>query len=206
MGVLEAVSLFFVMLLLALIPSSSIALVCARSITHGVCNGIFVSLGIVLGDIIFVYLTIVGLSAIAETMGWLFLTIKYVGAVYLLWLGFSLLRSKPTTAMTVREINKNSSLLASFLAGLFVTLGDVKAILFYASLFPVFVNLEMLQTSDVAVIMLITLFAVGGIKSAYAFFSSRVVTISKKTNLEGKVKKLTGVLMIGSASYLIIKG
>jgi threonine/homoserine/homoserine lactone efflux protein len=96
MGVFEVFSLFFFMLTLALIPSSSVALVVTRSVTHGVSNGISVSLGIVLGDLIFILLTVIGLSMIAETMGWLFLTIKYIGATYLIWLGYTLLRSKST--------------------------------------------------------------------------------------------------------------
>ena len=69
MGILEAISLFFVMLTLALIPSSSVALVVTRSVTLGVQNGISVSLGIVLGCLIFMFLAILGLSIVAETLG-----------------------------------------------------------------------------------------------------------------------------------------
>ena len=87
MGIIEAALLFLVMLTLALIPGSSVALVVTRSVAHGVPNGISVSLGIVVGDLIFILLAILGLSVIAETMGWLFLTIKYIGATYLIWLG-----------------------------------------------------------------------------------------------------------------------
>lgn len=69
MGMLEAASLFLVMITLALIPSSSVALGVTRSVTHGVSSGISVSLGIVIGDLIFILLAILGLSVIAETMG-----------------------------------------------------------------------------------------------------------------------------------------
>jgi len=67
MGVAEAISLFVIMITLAVIPSSSVLLVVTRSLAHGIPNGISVSIGIVLGDIIFILLAILGLSVIAET-------------------------------------------------------------------------------------------------------------------------------------------
>ena len=205
MGILEAISLFFVMLTLALIPSSSVALVVTRSVTLGVQNGISVSLGIVLGGLIFMFLAILGLSIVAETMGWLFLTIKYIGATYLIWLGYTLLISKSITTITVDKTNQKGSLVASFLAGLFLTLGDIKAIFFYASLFPTFMNLEALQLGDIVIIMLVTIVAVGGVKIFYAFSAKKVASMSKGYSLESKAKKLAGGFMVGAGSYLIIK-
>lgn len=205
MGILEAASLFLVMLTLALIPSSSVALVVARSVTHGVPNGISVSLGIVLGDLVFIVLVILGLSIVAETMGWLFLTIKYIGATYLIWIGYTLLSSKSTTTITVEKTNQKGSLVTSFLAGLFLTLGDIKAIFFYASLFPIFVNLEVLNLTDVVIIMLVTIVTVGGVKIFYAVSANKIISMSKGYNLESKAKKVAGSFMLGAGSYLIIK-
>ena len=205
MNIIEIISLFLVMVTLALIPSSSVALVVTRSVTHGVANGISVSLGIVLGDIIFILLTILGLSVVAETMGWLFMIIKYIGATYLIWLGYTLLTSKPTASISVKKTNQKGNLITSFLAGLLLTLGDIKAIFFYVSLFPTFVNLEALQIADVIMIMLVTIFTVGGVKIFYAFSASKVASMSKNYNLESITKKAAGGLMLGAGSYLIIK-
>lgn len=205
MGIFEAASLFLVMLTLALIPSSSVALVVTRSVTHGVPNGIAVSLGIVLGDLIFIFLAILGLSMVAETMGWLFLAIKYIGAIYLIWLGYTMLTSKIKTTITVKNINQKGSLAASFLAGLFLTLGDIKAIFFYVSLLPTFVDLEALLLTDVLMIVLVTIVTVGGVKVFYAIYAYKVATISKGYNLENKAKKLAGGFMVGAGGYLIVK-
>ena len=198
-------SLFILMISLALIPSSSVVLVITRSITHGVANGISVSLGIVLGDLIFILLVVFGLSIIAQTMGWLFLIIKYIGATYLIWLGYTLITSRPEANISIEKTNKKGSLVASFLAGLLLTLGDIKAIFFYVSLFPSFVNLEALQFSDVVTIMLVTIITVGGVKIFYAFSANKVAAISKKYNFESKAKRTAGGFMIGAGSYLIVK-
>ena len=208
MGAIEALSLFLIMLSLALIPGASVALVVSRSVTHGVLNGISVSLGIVLGDLIFVLLALSGLSMIAETMGWLFLSIKYIGATYLLWLGYTLLTSKPSesrTTISVKNFNRRGSLVTSFLAGFFITLGDIKAIFFYVSLFPTFVNLQALLPTDVLIIVFVTIVTVGGVKTVYAISASKIASMSKECHLESKTKKAAGCFMIGAGGYLIVK-
>ncbi|MEO6422655.1 MAG: LysE family translocator, partial [Candidatus Nitrotoga sp.] len=196
MSIFEALTLFVVMLPLAAMPSSSVALVVARSASGGRLNGAFSALGIVAGDLIFVAMALVGMSVLAESLGALFAIVKYCAGAYLVWLGWGLLRSKPSlTASTTTK--KTTTLMADFLAGLLLTLGDFKAILFYASLFPTLVDMERLGVWDVPIIMAITVVTVGGVKLAYAIFASRIVE-----NLSGRVssdvpRKLGGTLMIG---------
>ena len=77
MSIIETISLFGIMAALAAMPSTSVALVVTRSATLGVGNGIAVAMGIVLGDLVFIMLAILGLSVVAEAMGNLFVVIKY---------------------------------------------------------------------------------------------------------------------------------
>ncbi len=204
MGIIEIISLILIMAIGASIPSSSVALVIARSLTHGIPNGISVSIGIVLGDSIFILLVVFGLSVVAESMGWLFLAIKYIGATYLIWLGLTLFFSKPAK-IEVEKNTKNGDLVTSFFAGLFLTLGDVKAVFFFISLFPAFINLGELTLSDVIVVLLIDIIVVGGVKIFYAFSAKKVASISKRYGLENKTQKVAGSFMIGAGSYIIVK-
>ncbi len=178
MSITESISLFGIMVMLAAMPSASVALVVTRSATSGAAHGIAVAAGIVLGDLVFIVLAILGLSVVAETMGSLFMVIKYLGALYLLWLGFSLLKEKRTTAITANKSTGKGSLVASFLAGLFLTLGDIKAVFFYVSLFPVFINLSALHMPEVLGIIVITVTAVGGVKVLYAISATRIATLA----------------------------
>ncbi len=204
MGIIEIISLVLIMAIGASIPSSSVVLVVARSLSHGIPNGIAASVGIVLGDSIFILLVVFGLSVVAESVGWLFLIIKYVGATYLLWLGFTLLLSKPAK-VEVEKGTQKGDLVTSFFAGLFITLGDIKAIFFFISLLPAFVNLGELALGDVAVVLLIDIIVVGGVKIFYACSARKVASVSKKHGLEDKTKKVAGGFMIGAGSYIIVK-
>ena len=84
-----------------------------------------------------------------------------------------------------------------------MTLGDIKAIFFYVSLLPAFVNLEALKLTDVLMIMLVTIITVGGVKIFYAFSARKVVSMSKEFKLESKAKKAAGGFMIGAGSFLV---
>jgi len=191
------------MVTLAALPSTSVGLVVTRSATLGVANGLAVALGIVLGDLVFILLAVFGLSVVAETMGWLFLLVKYLGGVYLLWLGWTLLRSVNLTSIPIDKAS-SGSLAASFISGFAITLGDIKAIFFYMSLFPTFIDLNNLQALDLLTIIFITIGSVGGVKSIYAVLARKVALMLRSRKFERVAKTVAGSCMIGAGAYLLV--
>ena len=196
------VALFSAMIILASIPSVSVLAVTTRAATSGFIHGIFTTLGIVLGDIIFIIIAIWGLSFLAEAMGSLFVLIKYLGASYLILLGIGLWKSKSNNVET-EEVVK-SSLLSSFLTGLFITLGDQKATLFYLGFFPAFVDISKISYWDTLIIITITTVAVGGVKLGYAFLADKArFFISSK--VRKRINIAAGCVMIGVGVFLLTK-
>ncbi|HEY9710372.1 MAG TPA: LysE family translocator [Oculatellaceae cyanobacterium] len=196
------VALFSAMVVLASIPSVSVLAVSTRSATSGFIHGVFTTLGIVVGDIIFIIIAIWGLSLLAETMGSLFVLIKYLGGAYLILLGIGLCRSKSQNLETVEVIE--TSLLSSFLTGLFITLGDQKATLFYLGFFPAFLDLSKVSYFDTSIIIAITIVAVGGVKLGYAFMADKARLL-----ISSKIRKglniAAGCVMIAVGVFLITK-
>lgn len=205
MSPVDALALCAILITLAAIPSTSVALVVARSATLGFSSGAAVSFGIVLGDLLFVFLAIFGLAALAELMGTLFLIVKYLAGAYLIWFGFTLLKRTTNAAPRADDAGPGGGLVASFLAGLLVTLGDVKAIFFYASLFPAFVDMATLSATDVLAITLVTIVTVGGVKLAYALGANRVARLSSSLKIQREARMTAGGLMLGAGAYLIAK-
>lgn len=204
MSLVEILALFTVMAALALVPSTSVALVVARASSAGFSNGCAVAAGIVAGDLILVLLAVLGMTALAEAVGSFFLILRYLAGAYLIWFGISLMRSK--APLQVEHSGRSvSKLSASFFSGLLLTLGDVKAIFFYASLFPTFVDLATIRTLDIAAIAIITIVAVGGVKLGYAYFAGVVASFGTNHRAERAVKVTAGGLMVGAGSYLIAK-
>lgn len=69
MSFYDIITLVTIMTLLAAIPSSSVALVVIRASTMGVKQGVITSLGVVAGDLVFVAMALLGLSALSEQLG-----------------------------------------------------------------------------------------------------------------------------------------
>jgi threonine/homoserine/homoserine lactone efflux protein len=164
-------TLFGSMVVLALVPGISVLTVTARAAASGFIHGAFTTAGIVTGDIVFIITAVLGLSVLADALGDLFVVVKYLGGAYLVWLGIKLWRAAPQ--QQIAETRAQDSLISSYLSGLFITLGDQKAILFYLGFFPAFLDLSAISLIDTCIIITITIVAVGGVKLAYAFTASR---------------------------------
>lgn len=226
LSLLSILTLAAILLALAALPSASVALVLSRTATAGLRQGAWVALGIVMGDLVFVVLALLGLLALADALGEAFLWLKLLGGAYLIALGSQLLlptsertsERKParkpaatsadthtatpdTTHPSTAPTANAPSNLVSFAAGLLLTLGDLKAILFYASLFPAFVDVPALTVVDMAVIACLTVVTVGGVKLGYAWLASRAVDWGQ--GKEGVVRKLVGGLAVGAGVVVI---
>ena len=198
------VALFGAMVVLAAIPSLSVFTVVARAIAFGFSSGLMTVVGIVLGDIIFILVAIYGLSAIADTtMDSLLLILKYFGGAYLIWMGTSLIRAK-SQFMEIERVEE-SSLFASFLSGLLLTLGDQKAILFYVSFFPAFVDLKKIAILDTLGIVAIAILAVGGVKLVYVYLSDRGRLLLKSSQTRKTINLMAGIVTISVGIFLIGK-
>lgn len=196
-------ALFGSMIVLAFIPSVSVLVVSARSAAGGFTHGVFTTIGIVVGDIIFILLAIYGLSVVAELMGSRFSLVKYLGGAYLIWLGIKLWISKPGTGEV--ENNIEPSLLSSFLTGLFITLGDQKAILFYLGFFPAFLDLSSVSLADTSIIILIATLAVGGAKLVYAYMADRASLFLSSSSATKIINIVAGTVMVGVGVLLAVK-
>lgn len=192
------------MLTLAAMPSASVALVVSRSATLGFRNGAAVTGGIVLGDLILVTFSIFGMSSIAETLGSFFFIVRCMAGAYLIWIGVGLLCAKGNVPQTLQD-DRPFTMVTSFMSGLLLTFGDVKAILFYASLFPTLFELRLLTTFDIAIIVCVTILTVGGVKLAYAYAAKKILSRWSSQKVHQGTRRIAGGLMIGAGTYVIVK-
>ena len=120
-------------------PGPSIAALVARVISRGNQGVIPFIAAMWIGEAIWLALAVFGLSVIAQTFYWAFLTIKYLGLCYLAYLAYKMW----TAPVTVKEdeLPKADSSFRLFLTGLAVTLGNPKIMFFYLALLPTFIDL-----------------------------------------------------------------
>ena len=196
------VSLFISIVILAVIPSLSVLTVTTRAATYVFIHGVFTTIGIVTGDIILILIAIWGLSFLSETMGSLFILIKYLGGAYLIWLGISLCKSKAQEIKTDQPVT--SSLFSSFVTWLVITLGDQKATLFYLGFLPAFIDISKISYLDKIAIILVATLAVGGVKLMYVLMADKVSAIAS-SKIKTKINIAAGGVMIAVGIFVIAK-
>ncbi|HEX20645.1 MAG TPA: LysE family translocator [Acidiferrobacteraceae bacterium] len=198
----QIAAIFGVMIVGAAVPSVSVLAVSARSAASGFMHGVFTTIGIMVGDILFIVLAIFGLAILAETMGHWFVLVKYLGGAYLIWLGIALWRSK-SKAENVQG-KTESSLLSSFLTGLFITLGDQKAILFYFGFFPAFLDLTKITFIDTGLIIAMAIIAIAVAKLTYAYLAVKARLLIN-SNTHQKINITVGSILIAVGVFVMAK-
>lgn len=196
-------AMFGTMFVLACIPGVSAITVALRSAACGFSHGLLASLGIVTGDVVFIVIAIYGLALLADWLGGQFMLVRLLGGAYLVWLGIVLLRAK--MQVDGPDPESGSSLMSSFLAGLFITLGDQKAILFYLGFFPAFVDLSAVTPVDSALIIGVAAVSVGGAKLAYAYLGDRARRLLRHASVYRALNALAGLTLIGVGITLITR-
>ena len=107
-----AVAFAVAMFLWAILPGPGLAAVVSRALGSGPKAGFAVIAGLVIADVIFMGIAIVGLLAIATTMGPMFQFVKYAGAAYLVWRGYRAFVGAERP-MTVEARRTSSTIFAS---------------------------------------------------------------------------------------------
>jgi len=191
------------MLLLAITPGPGVFATVSRALASGFRRSSFVVMGIVIGDLIFLLFAIFGLSALASVMGNFFAIIKYIGGLYLLWLGFKIWTSRPVGIEIATSAE--TSRLSDLLSGLTITLGNPKVILFYLGFLPTFIDLRTLGGEDIIIIALIVSTVLGSTMLGYGYMAARAKQMIKSERSERIMNRIAGSVMIATGSILLAK-
>lgn len=138
----------------AAIPGPGVIALVARALGSGFRPTLPMLLGLVLGDVIYLAAAVLGLAYLAATFGSIFIVLKYAGAAYLLYMAWGFWYSG-ITAETIGA-KKAGGVIGAFSAGLLVTLGNPKTIIFYLALLPNLIDLSSITRLDFVALVAIT--------------------------------------------------
>ena len=194
MTISNAATIFFTMFVLSIVPGSSIFLVIVRTITSTLAQGLITILGMVVANVFFILLVVYGVGALVASRDGLFAIIKYAGSAYLIWLGIKLLSAK--VKKTEFAQLETSSWHANFTAGFLITISAPRAILFYVSILPSFIDLTKAGSLDILALMAVATAAGGGAKLPYAFLAYKSSLFLQKERPKRVMNQLAGVVML----------
>lgn len=136
---------FFVVavFLLNVTPGPDTAYIVGRSVAQGRGAGLMSALGISAGCCVHSLACAFGLTALLAASATAFTVIKFVGAIYLIYLGVRLVFAKPAANQAAGEASgagAPKSLRQLFLQGFWTNMLNPKVVLFFVSFFPQFVT------------------------------------------------------------------
>jgi threonine/homoserine/homoserine lactone efflux protein len=181
--------------LLGLSPGPAWAAVVTTSVARGLAAGLSMSLGVALGDVVFLLLAVSGLALLAKTLGTLFVLVKFAGAAYLIWLGIRLWRNPPAAPDGAGAPDRA---LGPFLGGFALTLGNPKAIAFYLGFLPAFIDLASLTGWDLGMLAATTFAVIAVMLSGYAALAARSRRLFRRESVRRRLGRLLGATLIGT--------
>ncbi|WP_371420130.1 LysE family translocator [Tardiphaga sp.] len=129
-------------ILLNITPGPDTAYIVGRSVQMGWRGGVAGALGISAGCLVHVFAAAVGLSALLAASSYAFTAVKWIGAAYLLYTGFQMLRARPSVATDDLAERAPLSLRQVFWQGVFTNALNPKVALFFLAFLPQFVDVD----------------------------------------------------------------
>jgi len=127
-------------IVLMLIPGPNVSLIVANSIAYGTRYGLLTLAGTSAAIVLQLGLTVLGLTALLGALATWFAWLRWLGVVYLLWLGIRQWRA-PSLDLT-RTRPQPRSVRAIALRGFLISLTNPKTLLFFGAFFPQFIAPE----------------------------------------------------------------
>ncbi|MBN6533535.1 LysE family translocator [Acinetobacter pittii] len=201
-GLLVFITIAFLTLLS---PGPGVLFTVTNSINYGVKTALFGISGLIIGMFVIAVISASGVGLIITSNPTIFTVLKFIGAFYLMYLGYKNFTKKLATQELMTEQQKDKAVSKSklFYQGLFASLLNPKTIVFFIALFPQFIDIKKEILNQFLILSLTFCFIGFLIHLVYANFSS----IFKEKMLAGNnfsmLNKISGAIFFLLAILLI---
>jgi len=138
----EFITVFTITVLAIITPGPDFFIVVRNSLSYTRRSGIFTALGVATAVWVHIIYTLAGIGLILSKSIILFTIVKYLGAAYLIYLGWQCLHSKQLDSQQYTKEKRTVSDYQSFKMGFINNALNPKATLFFLSLFTQIVSVE----------------------------------------------------------------
>ncbi len=188
-------------LILTLTPGPSVLLASANSMKYGFQKTTGTILGDLSANLLQIALASAGLASIVVTSGEIFGLLKWLGVAYLIYMGIRKILEKPATEMDM-TLNNNRTFLNLYTEGFLMSAANPKAILFFATLFPLFISESLPFLPQIIILAVTFLFLDGLCLMLYARFANKLKAYLEDQEKVSLQNKIVGSLLILSGLLL----
>jgi threonine/homoserine/homoserine lactone efflux protein len=191
-------------IVLVILPGPIVTLVVANSLSQGTRKGLATVAGASVGNTILIGGAAIGLLAFFALLSEVFSIVRWIGAVYLIWLGIHAWRAHGREVGESAGVPATRSARAVALQGFLIAVTNPKAIIFYIAFLPQFVD-PRLPAGPQLFVMSVAMTVIALISdTCYALLAGRMrgwFSTHARRRLQGRI---TGTLLIGTGCGLLL--
>jgi homoserine/homoserine lactone efflux protein len=187
---------------LSLYPGPAVLLVISQGVRYGARSSLLGAIGILTGNVIFFSMSAMGLGVILIASEKLFLLIKYVGAIYLGYLGVKMIIQSLIGQESKQPAIISASRQKLFREGLLTQLANPKAILFFAALLPQFIDAHQATVYQFIILGIISVMIEYPILMTYGWLADKGSTWFRHGKYANWIDRVAGTFVIGAGIKL----
>ena len=162
-------------LVLIVIPGPGVLFVVGRALAHGRRTALATALGHAAGNYVVAACVAVGLGSLLQRSVQVFVIVKIVGALYLIWLGIHAIRHRKSLADAMAVATPPREGWRAARDGAVVGLTNPKAYILFGAILPQFVNRATGHVPEQMLILALVSVAIGAVSDcSWAFAASAV--------------------------------
>lgn len=185
-------------------PGPDILYILSKTVGQSLFAGLCAALGIATGLIFHVTAVSFGLAQLFQYTPSLFLAVKFLGALYLLYLAWCVLKADVEAVKL--KTNKKADLLKIFRQGFLINVLNPKVMLFFAAIVPQFVDLSNLSGNFMDFLMvLVTILLSGFLAQMTLAFVTYKASNLVVLNVNNKWRKIQNYSLAGLFSFFAVK-
>jgi len=192
---------FVACLVVVIVPGPTVTLIVANSLRHGSRAGLLNVAGTQLGLAMLIAVVGIGLTSVIEALGHWFDALRLLGAAYLVWLGWRMLRAEGGIEAFVGAKAPRGGF---FLQGLLVALSNPKMLVFFGAFFPQFIDPRADHALQIAIMGFTALAFAAVSDSAYALLSGQAGRLLSRHRIR-LLSRLSGSFLIGGGVWLALQ-
>ena len=184
-------------------PGPSMILALNSGIKFGLKKSCASALGNSAATFLQALMSIAGLTIILNNSEFFYNIIKYLGTLYLIFIGVKMFLSEDTfVSSKEEEVKEKYKFNKLFIEAFVVTIGNPKAIVFFTALFPQFIKPETYNFFNIFIIIFMLLLIAFLCMMIYSYFGERLKILIEKSKLKKYLNKIFGITFIISGLSL----
>lgn len=190
----------------SIIPGPSMLLALTHGMQYGAKRSVASAMGNLSVTILQALVSIAGLGTILIASETAFQLLKFAGALYMVYIGISILRAPAGSFFTPSEQKKTSAapLRKMFMQAAFVTAGNPKAIVFFTAVFPQFIDPQMGFIEQSSMLISIGAFIAFICFMIYAMGGQKIVSWFSNASIGKYISRVIGTSFIGAGIGLAL--